>query len=138
MSEHRRYTKRQKVTAVIAAEMSSVAAAAEQTGIPERTIGYWLDKPEFAELRTKTREDLAAGFHVIAHQAQERLQALIPTMEPRDLTILLGIATDKGQLLSGAATERTEVRDIASELDDHERRALRDAIDRELDSRVTP
>jgi hypothetical protein len=136
MAERRRYTKHDKATAVIAAEMSNAASAAAATGIPESSIRYWLDSPKFAELRTKTRDDLAAGFHVLAQKAQERLEALIPTMEARDLTILLGVATDKGQLLSGGATGRTETRSLDDTLDDHERQTLRKAIDRELESRV--
>lgn len=136
MSERRRYTKRQKATAVIAAEMSTAAAAAIATGIPENTIRYWLDDPRFVELRTKTRDDLAEGFSVLAHKAQAQLETLIPTMEARDLTILLGVATDKSQLLSGGATGRTETRSLDDGLADHERKALRDAIDRELESRV--
>ncbi len=136
MAERRRYTRKQRASAVIAAEMSTAASAAAATGIPENTIRYWLDRPEFVELREKTRDELAEGFHVLAHKAQERLTELIPTMEPRDLTILLGVATDKGQLLSGGATHRTETRDLDDNLDDHERKALREAIDRELESRV--
>lgn len=135
MAERRRYTKRQKAAAVVTAELSSTLAAAEAHGIPESSIRYWLDDPRFAELRVKTREETAEGFGVLIHMAQARLQELIPTMEPRDLTILLGVATEKGQLLAGHATARTETRDLDS-LDDHERDALRDAIDRELESRV--
>jgi hypothetical protein len=56
---HRRYTKRQKVTAVLAADMTSVQAAAESTGIPRTTLIHWMDDPEMVELRQKTREQLA-------------------------------------------------------------------------------
>ena len=71
--QHRRYTRRQKATAVVTAAMTSVLAASEATGIPERTIGYWLEKPEYAELRAKTREELASGSIVLAHLAQEAI-----------------------------------------------------------------
>lgn len=136
MSGRRRYTRSQKATAVIAAEMATVAAAAEQTGIPESSIRYWLDDPKFAELRAKTREEAAEGFGVLIHMTQERLRELIPTMEARDLITLAGVATDKAQLLSGQATQRTESRELVDELDDHEREALRKAIDKELETRV--
>lgn len=129
MSERRRYSQAQKVEAVAEASVTSSAAASEKFGIPERTIAYWVESPAFAELRAKTRAEFAEGFRVLALQAQARLQALIPTMEARDLTILLGVATDKGELLSGHATERTESRDVTSDLNDHEREALRKAID---------
>lgn len=124
MAEHRRYTRKQKVSAVTAAAASSVLAAAEASGIPESTLRYWLDKPEFAELRDKTREEASKGWEVIQHLALGRLRELIPTMEPRDLTILAGLAVDKSQLLSGGATSRSEHRDITDGLNDHEWESL--------------
>lgn len=124
MATRRRYTKAQKATAVIAAEMSNVTAAAEATGIPATTIDYWMDKPEFVRLREKTREEGAQGFTILMHLAQERLALLIPTMEPRDLIVLAGVATEKSQLLSGHPTERTETRDLTSPFDDHETQSI--------------
>lgn len=125
---HRRYTKRQKATAVIAAEMSSVAAAAEGLGIPETTLTYWFDAPEFAELRAKTREDLASETNSMAHLVLGEIRRRIGEFEPRDLSVLYGILTDKGQLLSGGATSRTEHRELVDEMDDHEREALRSIL----------
>lgn len=132
----RRYTQREKVAVVTAAAASSVLAAAEESGVPESTVRYWLDKPEFAEIRDKTREELGAEFKVVAHKALARLIDLIPTMEPRDLSILAGLAVDKSQLLSGEATSRSEHRDITDTFDDEERAKLRDAIDRILQAEV--
>jgi hypothetical protein len=126
MSERRRYTHRQKAAAVVTAELASTMAAAEATGIPESTVRYWLDDPRFAELRTKTREEAAAGFSVLMHKAQERLEALIPTMDARDLTVLLGVVTDKNQLLAGQPTGRLET--VTGGLEDHEKEQLRAAI----------
>lgn len=125
----RRYTKAEKATVVIAAEMSTAAAASQASGVPESTVRYWLDNPKYAELRVKTREEAAAGFSVLVHMAQERLTALVPTMEPRDLTILLGVAAEKAQLFGGGPTSRTETRTLADDLDDDEKRRLRDWID---------
>jgi hypothetical protein len=124
MAGRRRYTKREKATAVIAAEMSNELQASEATGVPRSTLRYWMDDPQFASLRQKTREDAVAGFGVLMHAAQGRLMTLIPTMEARDLTVLLGVATDKAQLLAGHATDRTETRDLGNPFDDHETRAL--------------
>ena len=131
ITKHRRYTRRQKATAIIAAEMTTVAAAAEAAGIPRRTLSYWVEAPEFAELRQKTREELATGSIVLAHLAQEELTKKIRAgeVEPRDLATIYGIAIDKGQLLAGMATNRTETRDLTDTLSDHERDALRNAID---------
>jgi transposase-like protein len=130
MTERRRYTRKQKISAVVAAAASSTLAAAEAQGIPESTLRYWLEKPEFASLREKTREEAADGWKVVLHLAQERIVALIPTMVAEDIMILAGIATDKSQLLSGEPTSR-EAR-VTEGWDDHERMALRDAIRQEL------
>lgn len=125
---NRRYTKRQKATAVIAAQMSSVAAAAEETGFPATNIRRWKDDPELAEYGAKTREEVADGFKVITGVAVDRLIRLIPTMEARDLTILVGVAVDKAQLLSGEATHRSEHRDLTTSFDDEEWAKLKDVL----------
>ena len=109
MAERRKYTKRQKATVVIAAEMTSVAAAAKAAGIPEMTVHYWFDSPEFVELRTKTREDLAEETNALAHKVLGKITERIDEFEAKDLAILYGILTDKGQLLAGQATSRFEV-----------------------------
>jgi transposase-like protein len=134
MSERRRYTRKQKVSIVMAAAASSTLAAAEQAGIPESTVRYWLEKPEFASLRDKTREEAAEGWKVVLHLAQERIVELIPKMDPDEIMVLAGIATDKSQLLSGGPTSR-ESR-ITEGWDDHEKLALRDAIRAELVKRA--
>lgn len=134
MTERRRYTKRQKVVAITAAMASSVTAASEQLKIPATTIDYWMDRPEFVKLREKTREDLANEMKMLAHLAAKALSDKIEAgeVEPRDLVVALGIVTDKAQLLSGAATARTETRALSDGLDDHEKQQLRDALDRLL------
>ena len=134
--QHRKYTRRQKATAVIAAEMTTVAAAAEANGIPETTLAYWFDQPEFVALRAKTREDLAAESMALAHKTLGEIKRRLAEFEPRDLSILYGILTDKGQLLAGQATARVENRDLSAALDDHEKDALADAIDEWLKGRV--
>lgn len=135
---HRRYTKREKANAVMAAEATSMTAVSEVTGIPVTTIDYWMDLPEFVSLRNKTRDDLADGFRLLAHRAQAILVTKLPDMEPRDLTVLLGVATDKAQLLSGAATIRTERRDLTDSLNDHEKEVLADLIDRAIAEPAAP
>lgn len=124
----------EREAAITLAEVSGVEAASKSTGIPERTIRYWLDRPEFAELRLKTREEMRDGFKVLVHRAQERLTALVNEMEPRDLTILLGVATDKTLLMSGDATSRAENRSLTDGYSDDEKRKLRDWIDSLVDS----
>jgi hypothetical protein len=126
---HRRYTTREKVTTVMAAEMTSLTAAAEAAHIPKSTVQSWLDNPKIAQLRTTTREQLADEARVLQQLAAQAIRARLPEFEPRDLTILYGVVADKAQLLSGAATTRTEHRDLTEKLSDHEKDALADAID---------
>lgn len=134
----RTYTKRQKLAAVLAAEMGGVVQAERQTGIPESSIRYWMESPEFAEIRAKTREDLADEIKVVAHLAWQRIAEALRagTMEPRDALFAAEKATGLRLLMSGEATERTEHRDITDGLDDHERAALNEAIRAELARRA--
>lgn len=120
MTEHRRYTRKQKANVVMTAAATSVLAAAESSGVPRSTIRYWLEDPIYAELRQKTREEASEGWQVVGHLALARIRELIPTMEPRDLVILAGVAVDKSQLLSGGATSRSETRDLTTAFDDQE------------------
>ena len=126
MTERRRYTKREKAVAVTAALASSVKAAAESQGIPGSTLTYWMEQPEFASLRAKTREELAEGSMILANLAQSELARKVRAgeVEPRDLAVIYGIAIDKGQLLAGHATARTEIKDLTDGFDDHETRAI--------------
>ena len=109
-----------------------MTAVSLETGIPITTIDYWMDQPEFVELRKKTREEMAEGSMLLAKLAQDAIVQKVRAgeVEPRDLAVIYGIAIDKGQLLSGAATSRTESKTLTDGLDDHERQALRDVIDR--------
>lgn len=132
----RRYSQEEKAAAVAIAAAEGVTEAERQTGIAKQTIDYWLDKPEFGHLLTKTQSERAVQFKVLSQLAVERLVRLIPSMKPHDLIILAGVATDKAQLLSGEATERTENVSITDGLDDHEKAALGDAIRAELARRT--
>jgi hypothetical protein len=138
MAERRRYTKREKVTAVLAADMTSQEAAAEATGIPRTTIRYWLSDPELAELRHNARAGMAEEALVVARLAWGKLAEAIRNgkLDAEQLLTAVGIATDKATLLSGGATSRHETRDLTANLDDHERDALADAIDAWLAGRT--
>ncbi len=119
-----------KLSAVLAAEASGVVAAERATGIPESTIRYWMAKPEFAEIRAKTREDLAEEYKAAAHLTVARLVELVPVMEPRDVIFATETVMKLSQLLTGQATSRSETRDLTDALDDDELEKLRDGIDR--------
>lgn len=125
MAERRRYTKRQKAEAVAAATMTNTDAAAETTGIPESTIRYWLDKPEFAELRTKSRDAVADDFWAAIQVGLKEVAAGLTGDAPlRDKSVALGILYDKHALLTGGATGRTESRDLTGTLSDADVRGI--------------
>ena len=109
----------------------STDAAAEASGVPRSTLRHWLDDPEMAPYRHKAREALAEEMTVIARLAAQKLAEAIRRgdLEPRDLIMAAGMATDKSQLLTGQATGRLETRDLTDTLDDHERATLRDILD---------
>ena len=137
MAEQRsRYTKRQKVAAIVAAELTTAKAAAKSTGIPETNIRRWRDDPEMAQYSAKTREEIAEDARALSARVLESIRERLGEFDPRDLSVLFGILTDKSQLLAGQPTERTETRDITATRPDHEKDALADAIDEWLKERA--
>lgn len=132
---NRHYTKRQKLVAVVAADMTTGLAASRATGVPRSTLQHWLDDPELARYRQNAREEVADEVRVVARLAWEKLGEAIRSgrMEPRDLVLASGMAMDKLLLLSGEATARTETRDLTGDLNDHERAQLRDILDAVLE-----
>lgn len=96
--------------------------AARETGIARRTIEYWMASPEFAELKSKARdqvaEDMWAGVQVALREVLDGLTQ--PRTPLRDKAQALGILYDRYALLSGGATARTEARDITGTLSDAE------------------
>lgn len=131
MAERRRYTKKQKASAVALATTINPFAASQETGIPRTTILGWMEKPEYDILRQKTRDEMADGFKLLANLALSRLLKQIEDddVDPRDVAVAMGIATEKFLLLRGEATARTEHRQWTDELDDDEKRKLREWID---------
>lgn len=125
-----RYTKAQKAQAVGQALSTSVEATAEAMGVPRSTIRYWVDHPEFAELRQTTRDQLAdqlwATIQVGVAEVAKGLRS--PDAPLRDKVVAVGVLYDKHALLTGAATSRTESRDLTGTLSDVELvAALREA-----------
>jgi transposase-like protein len=61
---------------------------------------------------------------------------IAPASAVQNYATSVGILIDKYRLEVGEATTRSESRALTEDMDDHERRALRDAIDAELARRV--
>ncbi len=120
--KYQRRPKRVKLAAVMAAEMTSLTEASESTGIPKSTLAGWMNDPEIAQIRTKTREDLADEIKVVAHLAWQHVGNALRagTMEPRDAIFAAEKATSLQILMTGGATARSEVRDISGTLSDIE------------------
>jgi transposase-like protein len=120
MTTRRRYTPKQKLAAVVAAEIGGLTVTAEQIGVPKSTLKYWMDSPAFAQFRTKTREDLQDEVQVVSHLAWQRIAESLQagTMEPRDALFAAEKASSLLLLMSGSATSRTELRDITGSLSD--------------------
>lgn len=119
-----------RANAVGIALVSGPVKAGEVTGIPHRTISDWMAAPEFAELRLRAREDVAALFWAAVQEGVEAVRAGLNGDEPlRDKAAALGVLYDRYALLSGQATSRTEHRDLTASLDDHEKQRLRDLIE---------
>jgi hypothetical protein len=122
MAARRRYTRTEKAEAVGQAIATSAEVASEQTGIPATTIRYWAKHPDFAELRETTRDQLAdelwATIQVGVSEVAKGLRA--PDVPLRDKVVALGVLYDKHALLTGAATSRSESRDITGTVSDAE------------------
>lgn len=126
----RHYTVKDKARAVGIALVEGQREAERQTGIPQKTIDYWMDDPAFAQLRSRTREEVALEFWTVIQLAVKHVKAGLEGDEPlRDKAQALGVLYDRYALLSGQATSRTEHRDLTADLDDHEKATLRDLIE---------
>lgn len=123
--------------AVALSLVHGVEAASEETGVPERTILDWRNSPEFAELRSRTREAASDELWAIVQKGFRRVEELIPDSdEIQKVAIATAIVADKMLLLRGEATDRYETKDLTSGLNDHEREVLGDAIRNELARRA--
>lgn len=122
MTTRRSYTKTEKARVVADALNSSTKAAADRAGINESTVRYWLDDPEFATLRDKSRDAVAAEFWTaIQVGIREVTKGLKdPDAGLRDKAVALGVIYDKHALLTGGATNRSESRDITGTISDAE------------------
>jgi hypothetical protein len=131
MATKRRYTTKQRAEAIGIAVMEGQTEAGRQTGIPPTTIDRWLDRPECVEMRSRAREEIIADVRAAFLLAVDRTAELLrsPDADLRSAADAMDKLGTRLALLSGEATTRTESRALTEGLDDHERTALRDAID---------
>lgn len=126
------YSKAQKAQAVAQAVLNGQHKASEATGIPRSTIRNWFHDPEFAELKERTRDQVADMAWVTVQKAFAAVAEGLndPGASLRDKAVALGVVYDKWALMTGAATSRSESRDLTGTLSDAELiAALRTASD---------
>lgn len=118
---------RERAQAVgIALATGNASEAARQTGIPERTVQDWVDSDEFAELRARTKEQVAEewwagvqhGFRIVIQE----FDGPAPLIQKATAAAVL---FDKLALTRGEPTSRSETRDLTGALDDHELATLK-------------
>ena len=122
MPARRRYTKSEKASAVGQALATSLEAASDNLGIPKSTLDYWVKHPQFAELRTKTRDEVAETFWAAIQVGVDQVTIGLTDADTplRDKATALGILWDKHTLMTGGSTSRTEARDISGTMTDVE------------------
>lgn len=127
----------ERAKAVGIALVDGATVASEATGIPRPTIIGWRDSPEFDELRQRTREVATNELWAFVQKGFRRVGELLDSADDVQKTATAtAIIADKMLLLRGEATSRYESRDVTSDLDDHERGLLNDAIRGELARRT--
>jgi hypothetical protein len=118
----RTYSRAEKAKAVGLAVVEGVTKAAEATGIPNQRVSDWL--AEFdpsGEMRAKSRDAVAEQmWAVIQIGVQEVFKGIQGDAPLRDKVVAVGVLYDKFALLTGAATSRTESRDLTGTLSDAE------------------
>jgi len=97
---------------VALAEMKGQTAAAEETGVPLTTVNLWYHRPEYVELRTKTREDVAEQFWAAIQISLKAVVDGIADGKLSEKAIALGVLYDKYALMTGGATGRMENREL--------------------------
>jgi len=117
--QYKTYSEDEKAAAlaVYVAEGRNLSATKRATGIPRKTLAYWIQSAaretetpvETVELRQQKKSELASAYLGLAREAAEALRKKLPEMSGKDLAIAIGILTDKVQLLTGDVTQRTEI-----------------------------
>lgn len=137
MAPRRKYTARQRAEAVGIAVVEGKAAAARKTNIPRKTLAYWFDLPEFADLRQRKSAEVADDLWTAFQAGVRRIAELLPvTGDISKVAIATAIMYDKRALMTGGVTGRTESRALTEGLNDLERDALRRILNGAIEAAV--
>ena len=118
--------------------MDGPAAAARATGIPENTIREWVGRPEFVELRERTKDAVAEEWWAgVQHGFRRVIEAFDEEADVQKKATAAAILFDKIALLRGDVTSRSEVSTFHG-YNDHEKRAIADLLRKALAPDATP
>ena len=102
--------------------------ASRKTGLPESTIRQWMHRPEFAELRERTKDAVAAEWWAgVQHGFRRVIEAFDEEADVQKKATAAAILFDKIALLRGDVTARSEVSTFHG-YNDHEKRAIADLL----------
>lgn len=125
MAKRKQYDDKFRASAVVMLEAAgyperdgAVTAVANATGVPRTTLRRWYrgtNNPPPDELVHKTKSDLKVLLRAEIEAALYAMPAAREDATYRELGTVIGILTDKLQLLEGKATERLEINELSDE-----------------------
>ena len=128
-----KYRDADRVRALGIAVVEGPRAASEATGIPERTIYAWQESEEFAELRKRTKEQVAEEWWAIVQRGFRRTADLLDgATDAQKVAVATAIIADKMLLIRGEATGRIESVNLSDDLPADVKRELRARLDRSV------
>lgn len=113
------YTPTQRAEAVALAAAVGPAKAAEQLGIPRRTVSYWMHQPAQSAVIAAAEQDIADSLRSAHKLALAEVTAGLRNPKARlgDKAQALRILGDQLALSEGRATENIAINDGASKVD---------------------
>lgn len=112
----RRYSDQDKAVALAALDTfgGNVSKAAEFAGVPRTSLNDWRDgklPDDVTEIRHEKTRSLADLMEEVIREALGILPDKLAACRGAELATVVGILTDKRQLLTGEATSITQTRD---------------------------
>lgn len=104
--KNRRYRDDEKAAALaaLAANKGNVLRTAKLLNIPATTITNWMNDAEFSKLGDEKKGDLADELESVAWKLAGAIESKLKSAGLRDVSVSLGIAVDKLQLLRNLPT----------------------------------